>query len=240
MEITAQVAIRVLTVVDRGLCKGVGKPTPGKKCIEAAVCYALGDQPGVAPALRRFNIGLNDAWSSNETRTKGLRRIAIAQLGTAGTLNERLFAEKLSKAVVTKLLPKALRSAAALQQEPHKSKLLEAANRCETEGTSAAAYAARAAADSAAYAANAADSANAAAYAAADSAYAANAADSAAYAAAYAAADSAAYAAAYAARAAADSANAAADQLLSEFAEEVVQILVEMKTPGSSFLYLTQ
>ncbi len=51
------------------------------------------------------------------------------------------------------------------------------------------------------------------------------------------AADSAAYSADSAARAA-DS--AAYDKVLSDFAEEIVQILVAMKAPGAQFLYLTE
>lgn len=218
MEITTDVASCVLEVVDQGLCSGVGQPHGGQPAC-------------VAQALRRFEIGLNDAcWSSDAARAKGLRRIAIAQLGTAGTLDERLFAEKVSKAVISHLLPKALRSAASalgLWHLSHQLNLLRAADRCETEGSTAAAKAAKAA-----YAAKAVKAAHAAAYKAAYASYAAEAAADAAKAAAYAAADAAVYAAADAAK--------AADELLSEFAEVVVQILVEMETPGSKFLHLTR
>ncbi len=83
------------------------------------------------------------------------------------------------------------------------------------------------------------------AYAAADAAYAA---DDAAYAAyAYAAAAAAAYAAddaadaAYAAAyAAADAKKSARDKSLADFAEGVVQILIEMKAPGCQWLELTE
>ena len=183
-HITEETATRVLDVVDQGLSSGLGNRQPGQMCVEAAVCYALGephgDQPTcVSPVLRRFKIGLNDArWSSNEARAKGLRRIAIAQLGTTNTLDEQLFVRKLASVTITKVLPTVLRTVAALHQEPHKSKLLAAADRCETEGSADAARCAAAAA-------------------------------------------------------------AAADQLLSEFAEAVVQILVEMNSPGSKFLFLT-
>jgi len=171
MEINEEVASRVLTVVDQGLCKGVGRRIPGQMCVEAALCYALGDR-----------------------------------------LDERVFVEKLNEVVITKLLPKILRSAAALQQEPHKSKLLEAANRCETEGTAAAAAAARWAAANAFSTAAPAVARWLLMTAAADARWAAD----------------------------ADADAAAADELLAEFAEQVVQILVEMKTPGSKFLCLTQ
>ena len=36
------VARKVLKTVDAGLCSGKGAPEPGKMCVEAAVCFALG------------------------------------------------------------------------------------------------------------------------------------------------------------------------------------------------------
>jgi len=41
-EITREVAQKVLSAVDAGLVKGQGIQEPGKMCVEAAVCYALG------------------------------------------------------------------------------------------------------------------------------------------------------------------------------------------------------
>ena len=82
--LTREVAKRVLDTVDAGLVQGMGVAKPGKMCVEAAVCYALGlphgDNPDcVAPALRALKIRLNDAsWSSNQARAKGLRRLAAA------------------------------------------------------------------------------------------------------------------------------------------------------------------
>jgi len=255
MEITEQNAVKVLEVVDAGLCKGKGQPIPGKMCVEAAVCYAFGwphgDEPKcVAPSLRSLKISLNDCdWSSDRARAIGLRRIAVAQLGTSGTLDEKEFLSKVVEMTIRRILPRALRSAAKLNKT-HKNSLLNAAKRCEIEGTkdaADAAYAAAAAAADAAYAAAAAADASYAdasyaAYAAADAAaaYAAGAGDYAAAAGAYAAyaagagAAGAAGAAAYAAK------KLAKDKELSFFAEEVVQILIEMKTPGSAFLYLTE
>ena len=239
MEITTQLASRVLEVVDAGLSSGLGEPTPGMMCVEAAVCYAMGlphgDEPTcVSPALRQLKIDLNDKeWSSNASRAKGLRRLAVAQLGTAGTLDDKKFLMLVAEMTIRKIVPRALRSAAGmLGGTEHAASLEVAARNCEAVGTPAAAYAVYAAADAAyaAYAAYAADSdayaaaraaARAVAYAAADAAYAA---DAAARAAAYAAA---AYAATY-------------DEELSFFAEEVVQILIHLETPGSKFLALTE
>src|SRR6185295_6211374 len=80
MELTEAVAAKVLQVVDAGLCVGKGKPVLGQMCVEAAVCFALGephsDEPScVGSAVRAFKIRLNDSpWSSDQARAKGMRR----------------------------------------------------------------------------------------------------------------------------------------------------------------------
>jgi hypothetical protein len=235
MKITRAIAEKVRDTVNAGLVKGVGKPVAGQMCVEAAVCYALGlphgDNPGcVSPALRSIKITLNDkAWSSPQARAEGLLRLAVAQLGSAGVLDNKEFMRRVADMTIRRIVPIALRAAAKRNQK-HAAKLEAAAVRCELEGTreaarAAAAYAAAAAdaaADAAAYAAAAADAA----------AYAAAAADAAAYAAAYAAAAADADAAAYAA------ADAARDTVLSQFAEWVVEILIDMDAPGCQWLDL--
>jgi hypothetical protein len=242
MEITEAVARKVLTVVDAGLVSGVGAPIPGQMCVEAAVCYALGlphgDEPVcVAGALRDFKIELNDArWSSPQARAKGLRRLAVAQLGSKDNLDKREFALRVSRLAIMTVVPAALRFAAKVHPEKkHKTALELAADRCVKEGTGDAADAAYDAAFAAARGAFAAFT-----Y---DAAYAAETA-----AAAYAYDDAAAAAAAVsystneaAARAAfrADDA-AASDKVLADFAEGVVQILVSMGAPGCRWLALTE
>ena len=201
-EITLDQARKVLEVVDVGLCGGMGFPVPGHMCVEAAVCYALGQPRGDEPecvnaAVRRFKIGLNDArWSSNKARAQGMRKLAIAQLGTNDTsFDEKKFVDVLIEQTIRKIVPHALRAAVrAAEDQKHKAALEEAAVRCERDGDFRAARNARKAA-SATYAAYAAADAYAAAYAAYANANAANAA--------YAAdANDAADAAAYAANAA--------------------------------------
>jgi hypothetical protein len=177
---TREIAQKVRDVVDAGLVSGVGKPIPGQMCVEAAVCYALGlehgDDPGcVAQPLRRLKIRLNDAaWSSDTARAAGLRRLAIAQLGSAGVLDERAFVRRVVDMTIRRAVPIGLRAAA--QVNPTFAERLEAAAvRCEQDGSREAcdharrearayaydaAYAADAAADAAAYAA-AADAADA-------------------------------------------------------------------------------
>lgn len=232
-ELNEGVAQKVLTAVDAGLVRGMGSPIPGQMCVEAAVCFAFGlphsdKPPCVGNAVRAIKIRLNDSnWSSNEARAKGMRRVAIAQLGS-DTLDQHDFVKRFATEIIKQIVPIALRAAGSLKgNAKHKDALEAAAKRCETEGTRDAALSGKKAA-AAAYAADA------AAYAA----YAADAAAAAAYAAAYAAAD-AAYADAYAAYADAERSRVR-DEILSKVAEIVVKILQDMKSPGCAWLGLTE
>jgi len=179
IQITPAIARKVLEVVDAGLVKGMGNPVPGEMCVEAAVCYAMGlphgDQPScVSPALRQLKIRLNDArWSSDVARSRGLRRLALAQLGSAGNLDEREFAKRCARLAIQTSVPVALRAAASIASGERKEKLLAAAATCEQNPTRENALEAKKiAADAydayadAAYAAAYADAAYAAAYAA--------------------------------------------------------------------------
>jgi hypothetical protein len=256
-ELNEAIARKVLVTVDAGLVNGMGVPEPGKMCVEAAVCYAYGlphsdEPPCVAPAVRRLKIRLNDArWSNDAARTKGLRRLAIAQLGSAGVLDEREFAKRCATLAIQTCVPNALRAAASMQKQgsAHKERLLAAADLCERAPTRQHALEARAAAAYASADAYAAYAATATATAAADATAAdATAASAAAYAAdaaadAAAAAYAAAYAYAYAAYA--DDADAyadaaARDKALAAYCEGVVQILIDMKAPGCAYLWLTE
>ena len=162
MELNEALARKVLETVDAGLVHGAGVPAPGKMCVEAAVCYAMGlphgDNPKcVGSAVRAFKIRLNDArWSSNAARAQGLRRIAIAQLGS-DQIDQREFARLLAIEVIKQIVPIALRAAASVHKDQaHAMKLETAALRCEQDGTREAALDART---------DAADAAAAAAYA---------------------------------------------------------------------------
>lgn len=112
---TKTIARKVLATVDKGLSAGLGERTPGHMCVEAAVCFAFGlphgdDPPCVGAAVRAFKIGLNDSvrWGGNKARAKGLRRVAIAQLGS-DQINQKEFAQRLAIETVRRLLPTVLR-----------------------------------------------------------------------------------------------------------------------------------
>ena len=232
MKVTRELAEKVRDVVSAGLVRGKGEPIPGRMCVEAAVCYAMGlphsDEPTcVGQAVRSFKIALNDSnWSSDMARANGMKRIAIAQLGSI-EIDQNQFAKELALATIRQILPIALRAAAKLHHEQkHIDALNDSATACET-CDDAAAYAAANAANAAAYAAarSAANAANAAARSAA------NAANAAARSAANAAARVAAYAAAYA---------AARDEVLSLMAEIGVEALQKCGSPGCEFLDVIQ
>lgn len=231
IEITREIAAKVLTTVDAGLVKGVGDPVPGKMCVEAAVCYAMGlphgDNPDcVSPVLRSLKIRLNDsAWSSNEARGKGLRRLALVQLGSAGALDEKQFLERVVEMTISKIVPRAMRSAAK-RVPAHAASLEQAAVTCEQKPTRDSALKAMHAAADYAHADAAVN------YAADAAAHAADAADDAVADYAADAADDAAHAADYAAK------SKARDESLAFFAEEVVKILIEMRAPGCQWLDL--
>ncbi len=242
MQITQEHATKVLSVVDAGLCHGVGRPEPGFMCVEAAVCYALGlpfgdDPECVSRALRSLKIRLNDSsWSSDKARAKGLRRLALIQLGSRDALDDKEFVNRVVELAIRKSVPIALRAAASIHKDSnHKAALLAAADKCEKDGDKKSAQEAnKIAADADAAYATAAYAYAAYAYAA--YAYADATADATATADAYAAATAYAYAAYATAYAYAASKNR--DAVLSEFAEDVVQILISMNVPGAQWLDL--
>jgi hypothetical protein len=211
MKITKEIAIKVRDTVDAGLVKGMGKPIPGSMCIEAAVCFAMGlphsDEPTcVSPAIRALKIRLNDSdWSSDSARAKGMRRLALVQLGSAEAVDDNEFARRIAEMTIRKIVPIALRATAILHPAAeHKTALEVSAKLCELEGSESAAWSARSAAWSAARSA-----------------------------------ESAAWSAARSAAWSAESAESAAiDTVLSDFAESVVQVLIEMKAPGCQWLDL--
>ena len=218
-ELNEDLARKVLDVVDAGLVKGLGAPKPGSMCVEAAVCYAMGlphsDKPTcVGAAVRRFKIRINDArWSSNAARTTGLRKLAIAQLGS-DSIDQEKFVRIVVEQTIRQIVPRALRIAKK-RNPAHADRLETAAVQCERDGDRKAAQNASSAADAAADAADA----DAAAYAAAAAADAADAAAAAAAAAAY-----------------ADAADA--DEVLNLACGIALNALIELQSPGCAYLYL--
>ncbi len=220
-RITKADARRVVAIVDQGLCSGMGEPIPGQMCVEAAICYALGMEHGdepkcVEPCIRAYKIAINDAaWSDDMARARGMRRAAVAQLGSAGVVDPVKWSRIVALETVRQIVPRALRFAIQLHQdEAHKVAMETAALKCEQVGEDL--DAARYAASAARYAARAASAASAA--------------------------SDAARAASDAASAASDAARYAAseqDAILSTAAEICVQACVKCGSPGAKWLDLT-
>jgi hypothetical protein len=227
---------KILETVDAGLAFGLGAPEPGKMCVEAAVCYGLGlphnDDPGcVSPAVRALKIRLNDSnWSSPAARAAGLRRLAIVQLGTKGTIDEVKFAMNLatlSRSLVGAQKPVIIDSYV---------NYIGGYDAAFATSYSVAFSAAKAAATAdfvATHAEEVLSATNRAHYAAAAAER--NALSIAAISAPYSTA-----AAAQAASAAAIAAYAISDKILSDFAEGVVQVLISLGAPGAEYLFLTE
>ena len=239
MRITKKLVTKIESLMKGGLSAGLGNPNE-MMCVEAAVCAALGlphsdNPPCVGEAVRSFKIALNDSeWSNPLARADGMRKIAIAQLGS-DSLDQIEFTRRISEKTIRILIP-------ALFREVFKDNeaCLKAADRCETgvgAANASAAYAAYAASRAAAAASRAAyDYAYAAARAAA--------------AASRAAAGTAAAGAAAASRAAARAARetttindytsyaayAASDKYLLLSAELCFQALNEMNSPGAVWM----
>ena len=243
MSVTIEQALKVYEYVNAGLVSGLGNAVPGQMCIEAAICLAIGEPHGDTPSCvgeqdRALSIPLNDAkWSSDKARADGMRRLAIAQLGSRdlSKAQQTEWLRLVVEGVIRKIVPLALRAAAPLQKEPHKSALEQAAVNCEQSHNRTAADAARDAAYAAAYAAAAAAyGADAAAAAYAYAAY--DAAAACADAAAARAACAAAYTADRAACAAAYTADAARDEPLRMLANIAVDAYAAVGAPGYQLL----
>lgn len=96
---------KILRVIKAGLVGDtVGSPEPGQMCVESAVCYALGlehsDQTHqhecVGKAVNDVGIALNDMdWSSDEARAEGMKRFAVAQMGS-NIIDQEAFTEKVA------------------------------------------------------------------------------------------------------------------------------------------------
>lgn len=136
---TKAIARKVLQVVDAGLTYGKGSPEPGKMFVEAAVCFAFGlphsdNPPCVGNAVRSFKIRLNDSrWPSDAARAKGMRKLAIAQLGS-DQIDQRKFADLVIVGTINKVLPLAIErviSVSTKLSDENKAKIKEAIKACE-------------------------------------------------------------------------------------------------------------
>ncbi len=145
-------AKEVLELLSHGLINGLGEPEPGKMCIEAVITHVLGEGHHAEPScvgryVRKCSILLNDMfWSSPLSRSEGMKRIAVAQLGSDRTDQGKFLALTQEK-IIARILPMVLRNLDpyyARYMVTRTEKQLEAiALRCQQEGGLEAAEAAR-------------------------------------------------------------------------------------------------
>jgi hypothetical protein len=143
MTPTRRTAERLIPLIDAGLVAGLGEPVPGQMCAEAAVCFALDlpheDRPPcVSPAVRALVVVLNDAnWTDPATRARGMKRLAIAQIGTADTIDDDDFAASVVRMAIRTILPTALRHFSRFVERIPAMAYEAAALRCEKDADGA-------------------------------------------------------------------------------------------------------
>lgn len=103
MYVTLDAIKALLGLMDKGIIHGAGR-IPSQFCVQQAVSLATGgsqtDRPWcVNPNLRDLGIAMNDAnvWYTNESRAQGLRRFAVAEMGTDEKFCSYDFTQKLAK-----------------------------------------------------------------------------------------------------------------------------------------------
>jgi hypothetical protein len=125
MRINLNFCKKLLNVIGKGLVGSLGDPQPGEMCVEAAVAYVANEDHNDHPVCVDESIAvdmieLNDdpGWQSERERARGLRRAALAQLGTNQTkFNVVVYRERMRDACeafyireTLKALPKAERT----------------------------------------------------------------------------------------------------------------------------------
>ena len=115
MTPTIDHARKILELAPLGLVYGKGIPEPGKMCIEALVCYVMGQKHGDEPQCvssvdRRWKIATNDwaGWPDDVTRGKALARVGVCQLGTAG-MDRAPWLREFASQRIRRVLPMLLR-----------------------------------------------------------------------------------------------------------------------------------
>lgn len=110
MNPTKEHAEKIKELLKHGLVAGIGEPEPGKMCVEAAVCFALGlphgdNPPCVGKEVRKFKVELNDKnWTTPKARAEGLKELAVAQLGS-DELDQKAFRDLLWFRLGTEIQP---------------------------------------------------------------------------------------------------------------------------------------
>lgn len=110
MKITQAIVDKLNALLDKGLCHGASHFTQITFCVQQAVDIAIheghkvcaSDNPAecVNEHVRSLGLRLNDqkqCWTSSKARAEGLRRFAIAELGSQGVVDGQEFFGNLNK-----------------------------------------------------------------------------------------------------------------------------------------------
>lgn len=128
-------ALHVLECVDRASAESV--PHKTLQLIPSRI-----EQRGVCPALQAVSDSLESGAATfrlssgdepDDYTRRSVRRLGVAQIGSAGVLDEERFAANLSRMVISSVLPAALHVAAECAGREHEEHLRRAAALCETD-----------------------------------------------------------------------------------------------------------
>lgn len=107
MKIKEEKVKELIKTIDAGLCYGLGKPRAGEMCVMHAISVIIeGREYDDAPEcvnddISDFDIALNDQpWSSNKARAKGMKREAVAKLGSTEINGDKWLRDVMSAALV--------------------------------------------------------------------------------------------------------------------------------------------
>jgi len=92
-------------------------------CVEALICFKLGlphgdNPPCVGGEVRLAKISLNDCnWSSPKARAEGMRKLAIAQLGS-DKIDQKVFKDTLKLISAKRILPCLIQKHYEISKDP--------------------------------------------------------------------------------------------------------------------------
>jgi len=105
--VTRESCLRLLNLIDKGLSSGLGRSTSSRMNIESCTQFAgLIYDKYVSKDVGIFTAELNDSenWHTNLNRVKGMRKLALAQLGSS-KIDSSKFCENLALETIRKIVP---------------------------------------------------------------------------------------------------------------------------------------
>lgn len=144
--ITATIVTNILAAIDAGIIAEAGTYVPGNMPVEDAIRYGFGDEEESEVSRAggeggRFLAMLGGSpWSSNSARAAGLRKLAIAQLGSADfdddatKIDQAAIMSFIAEKTTKRIIPFALADLSHYHK-PLRNEINEARILCVEEGT---------------------------------------------------------------------------------------------------------